>query len=380
MNRIAQIVILLLLSTCPADAVAQWERTGQPLIRPVHAYADGRYDIILGDPCVIFDEQASRWKAWFNATRAKSFADDSSYQVIIKYAESRDGRNWSVQHEPVLVAGRRKGDWDYYSAETPEVVIDPNAPPERRYAMLYSGSAKVTEEYGPDYRIGVAFSRDGKHFSRLAQAQSIGGQAGMVLTPGIALPEFHPIKQGVVADPDVVLKDGLYHLWFSSYAVSEDGGRTTYGISYATSKDAIHWKPGPKNPIPQLIGSNAPGVVWDDRDQVYRMWYSLDTPAETSTITAHGSFETLGFWQATSTDGIAWRPDRRKRDYEWESSSKVNLGIYFGPSPVLHKDMLYLFHVAWYRAPKPHRDLVIPLRTGAFVSGYSGLNIATRDR
>jgi predicted GH43/DUF377 family glycosyl hydrolase len=334
----------------------------------------------MGDPCVIFDETASLWKVWFNATRAKSFADDSSYQVIIKYAESRDGRRWDVQQEPVLVAGRGKGDWDYYSAETPDVVINRDAPPERRYVMLYSGSAEVTAEYGPNYRIGVAFSQDGKDFSRLSKTQSVDGREGMVVTPEMVLPEFRPIKQGVVADPDVVLREGVYHLWFSSYAVSAKNGKTTYGISYATSKDAIDWTPGPRNPIPELIGSNAPGVVWDDQNDVYRIWYSLDTPAETNKIPANGSFETLGFWQATSTNGSDWRADRRQRDYEWDPSSKVNLGIYFGPSPLYYRNKLYLFHVAWHRAKKPHRDLVIPLRTGAFVSGYSAIHLVTRDR
>lgn len=375
-----RLITILLLLPCVADGAEQWEGSKEPVIRPTHTYADGRYDIILGNPCVIFDEPTSTWKAWFNATRAKSFADDSSYQVIIKYAESRDGRAWDVQLEPVLVAGRRKGHWDYYSAETPDVVINRNASPEHRYVMLYSGSEKVTEEYGPNYRIGLAFSKDGRKFSRLAQAYSVSGQEGMVLTPEIALPEFLPIKQGVVADPDVVLKDGVFHLWFSSYAVGAEGGKTTYGIGYATSEDAIHWKPGPRNPIPSLIGGNAPGVVWDDRSNGYRMWYSLDTPDETSSITANGSFETRGFWQAMSKNGSDWRVDRTKRDYEWDSSSKENLGIYFGPSPVYHQNKLHLFHVVWHRAKRPHRDLVIPLRSGRFVSGYSALMTVTRDR
>jgi hypothetical protein len=55
-----------------------------------------------------------------------------------------------------------------------------------------------------------------------------------------------------IADPEILLVGGRYHLWFSSYAYGGDGQSLAFGISHAESADGIHWIPPPGNPVPGL--------------------------------------------------------------------------------------------------------------------------------
>ena len=85
-----------------------------------------------------------------------------------------------------------------------------------------------------DYAIGVAFSADGTTFTRAAS------NGGKVLDAAQVYPAS---LDGVVADPELVVKDGVYHLWFSSFGCSGTNCATVdrYGIAHATSTDAITW-------------------------------------------------------------------------------------------------------------------------------------------
>ena len=48
---------------------------------------------------------------------------------------------------------------------------------------------------------------------------------------------------GIVADPEVVLVDGIYHLFFSSFSCSGATAprSTTFGVAHATLADGITW-------------------------------------------------------------------------------------------------------------------------------------------
>ena len=367
----------------------RWTRSSEnPLIVPNDEYPDGRYDVIMGDPCVLFDEKEGLWKLWFNATRSKSWAEAENGQVVIKYAESRDGVEWKVQREPVLVSRISKNDWDYYSAETPDVVIDRSASPERRYKLWYSGSQKIVSHIGsPDYRIGFAYSADGKVFTRISAKESPYGIAGMVLHPKDALASLGKVAEGVVADPDVVLKDGTFHMWFSSFACKGKCTQSDYlgfGIGYASSKDGIHWKPASKNPLPTLAGAKAPSVIWNDNRRRFEMWFTWDDPDETKQIPAIGTFEAFGYWHGTSSSGTDWTYNLHgPRDFLWDKDRKSErFGIFTAGEVTLKDRELRLYYIAWGDAKHPGRDLIVPVRPSfnpvGIVKGTTGLLLASR--
>lgn len=104
--------------------------------------------------------------------------------------------------------------------------------------------------------------------------------------------------------PVIVKKGDTYHMWFTG---QEWNG--TARIGYATSKDGVKfefmnnkqpvlnfepgtWEDQPTKEKPAVI---CPHVIWDNEEQILKMWYS-----------AGDSWEPLAIGLATSTDGINW--------------------------------------------------------------------------
>lgn len=88
-------------------------------------------------------------------------------------------------------------------------------------------------------RIGLAISRDGRTFTRLPAQESPYGAAGLVLRVQESLPGLAELAGGILADPEVHLIDGVYHLWFSSCAHDASDRPLAFGISHATSSEGI---------------------------------------------------------------------------------------------------------------------------------------------
>jgi predicted GH43/DUF377 family glycosyl hydrolase len=95
--------------------------------------------------------------------------------------------------------------------------------------------------------------------------------------------------------PAVVKRDGMYHMWYTGQA------RGHSWIGYATSPDGRQWERAADKPV--LSSEQAwedaavmcPHVLWDERRQLYRMWYSAGQQYEPNAI---------GY--ATSRDGLKW--------------------------------------------------------------------------
>src|SRR5205085_1805882 len=144
---------------------------------------------------------------------------------------------------PVFAASPDTTAWDHTNAETPTVIYNPAAPADRRYLLVYSGAAGTFPYPGyafKNYAIGAAFSADGVTFTRVSAAESPHGKAGLVLTGKDAFPL---VTDGIVADPELALVNGVYHLWFSSFACTgaQCETQTDFGVSHATSPDGVHW-------------------------------------------------------------------------------------------------------------------------------------------
>ena len=95
--------------------------------------------------------------------------------------------------------------------------------------------------------------------------------------------------------PVVVLKDGLYHMWYTG----QNNGKSWIG--YAVSKDGINFERKSNEPV--LVAEEAwekvavmcPHVIWDKHEKIFKMWYSGGEQYEPDAI---------GF--ATSKDGLNW--------------------------------------------------------------------------
>jgi predicted GH43/DUF377 family glycosyl hydrolase len=120
--------------------------------------------------------------------------------------------------------------------------------------------------------------------------------------------------------PTIVVRDGLYHMWYTGQVFASETTLARSRIGYAVSKDGLHWD---RRSDPVLgfeekwegITVMCPHVLWEPELGCYRMWYS-----------GGRMFEADAIGIAESTDGIHWnknpcnpvfRPDPSHR---WECS------------------------------------------------------------
>ena len=110
----------------------------EPLRVVEGATTPGTFEWTQADPTVLYDATDQLWKAWWSTVVYTDCAQvTTSREIHIKYAESDDGVAWRIQAEPALRSHRSADDWDFATAETPSVIRVPNAPPERRFALIF---------------------------------------------------------------------------------------------------------------------------------------------------------------------------------------------------------------------------------------------------
>jgi len=143
---------------------------------------------------------------------------------------------------------------------------------EAKYRMWFS--------WRPKRSIALAESPDGIRWS----------EPKIVLSPN---PNSN--WQGRVNRPAVVKNKNTYHMWYTGQT------RKNSWIGYATSPDGRNWKRVSNRPVlaPEEAWEDlaviCPHVLWDDKVQLYLMWYSAGQQYEPNAI---------GY--ATSPDGLHW--------------------------------------------------------------------------
>lgn len=149
----------------------------------------------------------------------------------------------------------------------------------------------------PQKSIAIHYSEDGKTWT----------------LPKTVLPAGDKSWEFRVNRPCVVLKDGVYHMWYTG---QEKKAKSRIG--YAASKDGVHFERRPEPimvPTEKWEGESimCPHVIWDDGDKIFKMWYS-----------GGESYEPNAIGYATSLDGINWLKHRGnpvctpKRELNWE--------------------------------------------------------------
>ena len=342
-----------------------WQRQpGNPLIVPRVNFAT--VDHGPADPSVLFDESDNKWKIWFSSTLKD--VDSGASTGTVKYAESSDGVHWT-DAQVVFQVSSDPGAWDHTAVETPAVIKnpDPAAPADRKFMMWYSGANTdlAASENRPAtiiyYSIGLAYSADGKSFTRYAPGLAF--KPGLVLAAGpsvFAGGLSRPFGDGLVADPEVIYKDNLFQMWFSSYAetvpspVSPDGrDPIAFGIAHMTSSDGVNWIATHPNPLASLYkpgdsaGGQQPSVLFNQKTNQYEMWFSNDTAAERGSLPC--SYHTvIGFWRAASGDGVNWSPDYSRRSLTYDANLGYEaLGFLTGVEVVLVGGNYQAYYSAW---------------------------------
>lgn len=374
------------VSECQATgAIGQFtRRTGNPQLLAGRTYSDGKLDISIADPDV--RREGGTWHVYWSAAHAMTYSEPSP-PMLIRHATTTDRTTYAIDDTPALEAGP-PGAWDHENTETPTVVMNPAAPPDRRYLMMYSGATAPFPHPGygfPEYGIGAAFSADGKTFTRVPASQSKDGKAGLVLR-GV---DAYPGQTGsIVADPELVLVDGVYHLFFSSFACRGAQCETVhaFGVSHATSPDGIAWTIVAA-PIRSLLRSSVtltsggaqPSVVYDERRCKWELWQTSDLAGELDDQPAAFN-NTKGVWKAESDDGLAWFVDyTRTRDFQWSATQPgETLGMLTGVDVGDDDTGRFMLYVGFDDDNVP-MDFLLPARAGGVIPGVFSLNIATRD-
>jgi len=95
--------------------------------------------------------------------------------------------------------------------------------------------------------------------------------------------------------PTVVKLKNTYHMWYTGQTQKNSW------IGYATSPDGRNWRRASNKPVISSeefwedVAVMCPHVLWDEKEQLYRMWYSAGQQYEPNAI---------GY--ATSPDGVRW--------------------------------------------------------------------------
>lgn len=386
----------------PGDGA--WRRcAANPVYLAGKALPDGNLEISVGDPDVFFDEDDRKWKAYWSTGAAKTFAEAEGAPIHVKYAESTDGVSWDVQKEPALRSGVDPQNWDDSQIETPSVVKVPTNPPDRRYVMFYAGANNVDFPKLPGapfawYQIGVAFSADGKKFTRLPAAESpYAGKVtgfrkhdGLVLLGKDAFPGTANVEQGLVADPEVVLANGAVHLFFSSYATRADRSTpVAYGVSQATSPDAVHLTMAAGNP--RVVGASQPSVI--RVGATYELYTVHDSPEDFLKVPT--SFNPYyGIWKRTSSDLVTWSDRGAAHDFTLDTSAPSEKYGWIKAGDVAYRDGIRRYYyvafgdqnvpAGFYGLLKPDSGVALPDGSidlgaqGVAVPAVIGLHVAAK--
>lgn len=206
---------------------------------------------------------------------------------------------------------------------------------------------------GSRWRIGLARSSDGEHFTRVAGGET-GGAILDVGAPGT-------FDAQLAYRPDVLPDGAIWRMWYNG---SDEPFNCPTGtlasdrrIGYAESPDGIHWTKrydgaGPGGSVlplgaPGEFDAQQVGYVWVIRDGAgYKMWYSAN--------------DAKNFWRvglAVSGDGRTWTKVRGKTAtgavLDLGAPGAFDAACAYQPSVVKERDDLYRM---WYRgceAPGP---------------------------
>ncbi|MBI2441908.1 MAG: hypothetical protein HYV35_11130 [Lentisphaerae bacterium] len=303
---------------------------------------------VMGDPTLLYED--GKFKMWFGYGGLDNMSDTNSVRVRTAYAESDDGMRWNVISASALDVGG-SNDWDRTNAETPSVIKDEILPAghPRKYRMYYAGmddTLPIDEiiKVGMGYGIGLAFSADGKSFTRLPASESPYGVSGLVLKPNPPQPSGSQWDYIHVADPHVLVKDGIYHIWYTSFAWDEAAQKTYLTISYATSPDGITWEKYGHIFKPDLSWETNRPEAHVGRPCVFFHNGRFEMFYDAAAIVKVGASDTsAGIGFAFSTNGTTWTKEQEPIFLPNYGKGEI-LGIGIGSGYFLKDGVYYIYY------------------------------------
>lgn len=328
------ILIVITLFSCKRAPVftSLWhEYPGNPILSKSDKIFDDRvdWDYFCAADCSVL-KNGDLYKMWY--TGAGQTDTDDNIRVRIGYAYSSDGENW-VKYENNPVLEPSTGEWDSEGLETVTVLIDNNAPQEKRYKMWYAGVGETSLGL---YKFGYAYSSDGINWIKY--------ENNPVLESG----DYSSWESGSPEGPTVIKDGNIFKMWYGGVDTVNNGQATDYrsNIGYAWSSDGENWTKYEHNPV--LLTGNwgewDAAVIQDPFvmkiDNTYYMWYS-GFPEWIENTDMTGMYQ-IGL--AYSSDGINWIKSNRNPVFRKGKKGEWDAAMVGFPSIILEDDILYMYY------------------------------------
>lgn len=235
-----------------------------PVVTAEHSCAGPEHPAALqsvgtvSETSTVYDANDGLWKRW-------SMETIGGTRVVV-LSTSHDGLVWNKSAAPCFAPAKSSAAWDSSSIASPVVILNESAVQDRRYMMWYSGASEGTagsSALAPT-AIGLAFSSDGRHFTRLPANESPAGEEGLILSARAAFPASAGVTQGCVGEPRISIYDGKYTMSFFRVATNDKGEVLAAGLGSATSTDGIKWTLQTGSPVTvELVGktTTTPALV-----------------------------------------------------------------------------------------------------------------------
>lgn len=223
----------------------------------IHWHLHGELNIKGRHPCVVYNENGFEngtyyYKMWLSTGAPARGA------AVIQYSQSLDGITW-MPAKPIiqdinspLVFGEQGS--SFYLLRGPgSIVYSPNtaAPTDGKpysfpYLMFYDTSSQLSPNAEA---IGLAYSSDGVRWKRHGKRP--------ILLPDSSSEAWDGTN---VFRPSIIKIDNTYQMFYSGANGGIKDASFGHGIGHASSKDGVHWRRNPSNPI--FLYSD--GVKWRD--------------------------------------------------------------------------------------------------------------------
>lgn len=141
--------------------------------------------------------------------------------------------------------------------------------------------------------------------------------------------------------PSIIKKDGMYHMWYTGQMFPGNETRGSSAIGYATSPDGITWTRYNKPVLSpeekwEGISVMCPEVHWDEKRNIFRMWYSGGEMEEPDAI---------GY--AESSDGIQWIRHSSNPIFVPDSSKFCEMKKVTAGHLLIQEDWHYMFYIGF---------------------------------
>ncbi len=264
MRRTCFWMVVAVALMIPGVAVAQTEWVDDPTDPVIGSPEPGAWDQHRYPMAVVKVDDT--YHLFFNG-QEEGASFPNAYDI--GHATSPDGIDWEMDPaNPVLTRGAA-GEWDDDSLWGAGVIHDASG-----FRLWYQGGGEEV------YAVGYATSPDGSTWTKYAD--------NPIMDPGPP----GSFDDGAVMPNTVMVRDGLYQMWYTSTRDYETVGEWVWRIGYAESDDGLSWTRRSELVLESAGELVAPSVLFDG--SMYHMWYE------------HIGTSNIGIRYAVSMDGANW--------------------------------------------------------------------------